>query len=413
MASALSKKVIAALEHPSEAMTSWRKRVAELERRHGAEVYRILFYTVAHLDFSPAVAKTHWKKLLEIWRELDRRTGAELDLRVAALHYFLQIQKKLKNPAVVEIKFLKKAEDSVVVDELTRIYNYRYFQHRIEQEMKRVRRYDRGLSLLMIDVDDFKWFNDRNGHLTGNQTLRRLARVLVSCVREVDVVCRYGGEEFAVILPTTLKSGALTVAEKMRLKVESARFPGENKQPKGKLTVSIGVATAPTDAGDIEALIERADAALYRAKARGKNRVEAFSDERREFVRFDTLLQGQYRALDRTPISFRTSNISQGGLLFRTRAAVPVGSIVSLDLALPSDSRTWEATVRVVRVEELEDEYEVGVKIVHVEGGDLYRFQSYLEALRAGREPATARRPQKNRKSTSASKTPARKLKAM
>ena len=108
------------------------------------------------------------------------------------------------------------------MDELTRSYNFRYFKHRI----KRVRRYDRGMSLLMIDVDDFKWFNDQNGHLAGNAALKKLAGVLNKCVREVDVVCRYGGEEFTVILPTTLKNGALTAAENMRLRIERARFIG-------------------------------------------------------------------------------------------------------------------------------------------------------------------------------------------
>ena len=184
----------------------------------------------------------------------------------------------------------------------------------------------------MIDVDDFKNFNDQNGHLVGNAALKKLGGVLGKCVRDVDVVCRYGGEEFAVILPTTLKNGALTAAEKMRARVERARFAGGSKQPLGKVTVSIGVATVPTDATSAEELIARADAALYRAKAFGKNQVEAFSEERREFERFDVAVGGKLVVLDKTPIRFTTSDVSQGGVRFRSRRRLTVGAVVQLQL---------------------------------------------------------------------------------
>lgn len=377
----LSSKIVTALGGASQGIAVWKKRLARLEQKYGSEAYRVFFNIVTHLDFSPRRAKTHWGKLVKTWETLSKKADTKLDLRVVVLHYFLQVQKKLKNPAVVEIKFLQEAQDSVIVDELTRLYNYRYFQHRIEQEMRRVRRYDRGLSLLMIDVDDFKWFNDRNGHLAGNNALRRLAQIFRKCVRDVDVVCRYGGEEFAVILPTTLKAGALIVAEKMRVRVGRARIAGGDNQPKGKVTVSIGVATVPTDATSADDVIARADAALYRAKAFGKDRVEAFSDERREFVRFRASLAGRLRILDKTALSFKTSNVSQGGILFSSRRNLAHGSIVQLELKLPNERQRWNCTARVVRVTECEKDYEIGVKILHVEGADLYRFQSLLARL--------------------------------
>jgi len=380
----LTKTLVSLLGRSPGEVTAWRKRIVQLEKKYGADVYRNLLYVLSHLDFPPSRAKKHWCRVLELWEELERATKSRLDLRVAVLHYFLRIQKKLKNPTVVEINFLQRAEDSVIMDELTRVYNYRYFQHRIDQEMKRVRRYDRGLSLLMVDVDDFKWFNDKNGHLAGNQALRKLASVLTKCVREVDVVCRYGGEEFAVILPTTLKTGALTAAEKVRLAVERSRFEGGARQPNGQVTVSIGLATLPTDASTAEELVARADAALYRAKAHGKNRVEAHSDERREFARFDSSLEGKLLVVNETPFSFRTSNVSRGGLLFRSNRLLAVGSIVQIELALPHSSRTWAGTARVVRVLEGEKDYEVGVKIVHAEGDEEFRFERYLATLGEG-----------------------------
>jgi len=376
----LSAKIIASLER-LQGRGAWKRRLQQLEEKYGTDAYRSLFYILTHLDFTARQANTHWKKLLEVWEGLDHKTGARLDLRVVVVHYFLKIRKKLHNPAIVEIKFLQKAEDSVILDELTRVYNYRYFQHRIELEIKRVRRYGHGMSLLMIDVDDFKWFNDHNGHLAGNDALKKLAGILKKCFRDVDVVCRYGGEEFAVILPTTLKNGALTAAEKARLRIARARFAGGDAQPLRKVTVSIGVATVPSDATDPAELVARADAALYRAKAFGKNRVEAFSDERRECIRFDVAVEGKLAILDKTPVTFTTSNVSQGGLLFRSRQHLTVGGIVQLELQLTRDSKAWNCTGRVARVEEANDAYDIGVKIIHVEGAEIFEFNQFLATL--------------------------------
>jgi diguanylate cyclase (GGDEF)-like protein len=379
----LTPKLVALLSRRSQGIAFWTRELAKLEEKHGADAYRALLYVLTHLDFSPRRAKTEWKRVLRTWEELAEKLGKRLDLRVAVLHHFIGVQKKLKNPTVVEIKFLQKAQDSVIVDELTRLYNYRYFRHRLEQEVKRVRRYDQGMSLLMIDVDDFKWFNDKNGHLSGNQALRKLGALLRASVREVDVVCRYGGEEFAVILPATLKGGALTVAEKMRRRVESARVVGGARQPKGRLTVSIGVATLPTDANQMGPLIERADSALYRAKSMGKNRVEAYSEDRREFERFDASLDGKLLAFDDRPIAFETLNVSQGGMLFRSRRSFTIGSLVHLELKLPEEPSSWTCTARVVRVEEGEPDYHIGVKIIHAEGVDLFRLRKFLDQLAA------------------------------
>ena len=390
--SELSKRVIASLERLCT-RRAWGRRAAELESKYGAVTYRVLFYVLVHIDFNTRRAMAHWKKLLTVWEDLDRKTGTELDLRVVVVHYFLRVQRQLRNPTVVEIKFLQQAEDSAIHDELTGAYNFRYFQNRIEQEINRVRRYGRGMSLLMIDVDDFKNFNDQNGHLVGNAALKKLATVLGKCVRDVDLLCRYGGEEFAIILPTTPKNGALTAAEKMRARVARARFTGGSKQPLGKVTVSIGVATVPTDVRSADDLVARADAALYRAKAFGKNRVEAFSEERREFERFAAEVGGKLVVLDKTPIRFTTSDVSQGGVRFFSRRHLPVGVIVQLQLLFPGQRKTWNGTARVVRVDEVDGGFENGVEIIHVEGVDVFRFQSFLtELMKKGKRPRASKR---------------------
>ena len=150
----------------------------------------------------------------------------------------------------------------VVLDGLTGLYNRRYFNELMTLEFSKLNRSQDTLSLLMIDVDNFKKYNDTNGHPAGDKLLKDAAQVFGSVVRDVDSVCRYGGEEFAVLLPQASKEEAALVAE--RLRAQANLYLGA--------TVSIGIGSAPADAQEAQALIDKADAALYQAKQTGKNK---------------------------------------------------------------------------------------------------------------------------------------------
>lgn len=160
-----------------------------------------------------------------------------------------------------------------ITDELTGLYNYRQLMTRLDQEVGRALRYGHSLSLLMIDLDDFKRFNDTFGHRAGDIALADVAEVLRGCVREIDLVARYGGEEFAVLLPESEETGAATVAEKIRAAVAARRFADSEGIRCCELTASIGLATLPAHAADKESLLKTSDDALYNAKNGGKNRV--------------------------------------------------------------------------------------------------------------------------------------------
>jgi diguanylate cyclase (GGDEF)-like protein len=380
--SGLTKAVVDLLEAGPLEKAEWERSIHQLEGRHGEEAYRNLFFILANLDFSPGEAASHWQGLLETWDEVNQSVGRPIDIRVAVLHYFLEIDRKLKNPTIVEMRILREAQESAILDGLTHVYNYRYFRDRIEHEVKREERSALRVSLLMIDVDHFKVFNDCNGHLMGNVALQELAALMSSVVRETDVVTRYGGEEFAVILCGTKKGGALLVAEKIRKLVEETSIEGEKTQPGGNLTVSIGVATSPIDATDSQNLIAKADAALYNAKSEGKNRVTPYSDDRREFIRFDSRLIGEVRLMEPEGKPIKTSNVSQGGLLFESETPCQVGGIVEILLTVPPEDEEVVCTGRVVRVIEKEQDYEVGIKIINIEGIDRHRFQRHLASLR-------------------------------
>jgi len=176
--------------------------------------------------------------------------------------------------AVEKARLFEKVQRLSVLDDLTQLWNRRHFLEVLEKEWKRAERFNHELALLMIDIDHFKHYNDRNGHQMGDEVLKGLAPIFRDSVREIDTVGRFGGEEFLVILPRTSKDGAEVVAEKIRKEVEAHNFPLGEHQPEGKLTVSIGCSCYPEDGENPDQLIHTADLALYRAKNQGRNRVE-------------------------------------------------------------------------------------------------------------------------------------------
>ncbi len=172
---------------------------------------------------------------------------------------------------------LEKANEQLrelaIRDGLTGIFNHMYFHEALEMEVLRSRRHKRTFSLMMLDVDLFKNYNDTHGHPEGDELLRLLAQLFTKRLRGSDLVARYGGEEFAFILTETKRDGALIVAEGIREQIENHPFYGRNSQPSGKITVSIGVAAYPDNGEDSSALLKYADDALYLAKKEGRNRV--------------------------------------------------------------------------------------------------------------------------------------------
>ncbi len=178
---------------------------------------------------------------------------------------------------------VKKANQSIAslmyIDQLTGLHNYGYFIERLKEERERADREDCDLSLIMLDLDYFKSFNDRFGHQRGNELLEKVGKIIQQNIRSGDIVCRYGGEEFAVILPGTSTKKAFEVAERIRKAVESETFFGNRAYPRIRKTISAGVATYPEHAKDEYELIDVADRALYFAKDKGRNRTVVYSEE--------------------------------------------------------------------------------------------------------------------------------------
>jgi diguanylate cyclase (GGDEF)-like protein len=163
-----------------------------------------------------------------------------------------------------------------ITDPLTGLLNRRYLEERLTEELNRSLRYNYSMSCLMIDIDDFKRYNDLNGHQAGDAALKITAHCLKAALRSADVACRYGGEEFCVLLPQTSLTEAGVIAERMRQRVAETVFPYGKSQPLGVVSISVGISTFTREIDTAEKIIATADRALYRAKHGGKNRIEYY-----------------------------------------------------------------------------------------------------------------------------------------
>jgi len=183
-------------------------------------------------------------------------------------------QRAFKNAVEFE-----RLEEKSYTDSLTGLYNHRYFVKRLNEEIQRASRYRRGLGLMLFDIDDFKLYNDRFGHQLGDELLRRMGSTLTRHLRSIDIVSRYGGDEFCIIMPEADRSTCNIFMERLRYAIAVTDFRDRANGFEGKTTISIGSSVFPDDTDSAEKLIYCADMALLRSKALGRNRSTCFAPE--------------------------------------------------------------------------------------------------------------------------------------
>lgn len=211
------------------------------------------------------------KRAVEAWALAARNRDLVQDLKgqMAEMGQVVEERTRALREAAERLRRL------AISDGLSGLYNHRYFQERWRREVARARRFGECVSLMVLDVDKFKNFNDTMGHPAGDALLREIAELLTRSVREIDLVARYGGEEFVVVLPKARKEDAMVLADRIRARIGDHPFPHREVQPNGRVTVSVGVGTFPDDGGDAGEVIVRTDQALYAAKRTGRDRVIA------------------------------------------------------------------------------------------------------------------------------------------
>jgi diguanylate cyclase (GGDEF)-like protein len=172
------------------------------------------------------------------------------------------------------VRLMNQTKRSAITDALTGVYNRRFFIESLEKQLSLAKRYDETLTVIMVDVDHFKRFNDTYGHTAGDRVLQQVSKMLGASVRESDVLCRYGGEEFTIIMSRTSATEGYEKAERIRRHIESVRFANIAPGNSLGITVSMGIASFPEHGAEYNVLVDTADSALDKAKKNGRNRVE-------------------------------------------------------------------------------------------------------------------------------------------
>ncbi|MFC1544114.1 diguanylate cyclase [Gemmatimonadota bacterium] len=312
----------------------------------------------------------------------DRRDGTSFDdghMELASLLAQVAGMSLERHRFMENIERLQKES---VTDVLTGLGNRRHFEQRITSEIGRARRFNQPLSLIMLDIDDFKIYNDTSGHPAGDRALEAVSGALLENVRAIDDVVRYGGEEFAIILPQTPIDLATVVAERIRTAVNHLDIEGAGSQPQGRLSVSLGVSAYPKDSRDESELLNHADIALYIAKSEGKDQIVVFEplndNERRNHrripIRLNTLIAGEDAGgifEEHTTIR----NISAGGALFPHSRNLDLDSRIHLSIQSPfvNDSglpRVLTADGMIVRSERSGEGFQGAVRFLE----ELSRF---------------------------------------
>lgn len=345
----------------------------------GIAVYGEAIYQLCHLRFVDSEAGDHWREILARRAQMTSRLGEPVDLRVALISYFLHVQPKLHHPKIVEWLVFEHTRESVYRDELTGLYNYRFFEESLNREIARARQGGHPVSLVMIDLDHFKEFNDRRGHDSGNALLQRVGELLGSQIRQPDVAARYGGEEFALVLPATPKRGAHCVAERVRAELERRRHGAREGTSELGVTASCGVATFSGDADDAAGLIRAADQALYLAKAAGRNRVELHGHSSRSHRRVAVALPGAITRTAESSEPVTAVRLSEGGVLLELAGPLDPGQLVDLLLELSDGGAALALACRVVGVGPLpQGGYSAAARIVDLDVGGRRRLSLFL-----------------------------------
>ncbi len=319
----MEEDILSLLSKTKSDFDGFDKKLSLLAYKFGEAVYSKFLFLITQLDFSTKEAIRHYEKIKEYHKNLTKQLNREIDIRVAVADYFVS-NKKIKEPMVLEIHLFKKAFEAGVKDLLTDLHNYTFFKGAFPHELAHCKRYFQPLSVIFLDLDDFKKINDEYGHEEANVCLKETGSIIKKCLREMDMPFRYGGEEFIVLLPRTDKFGALAVAERIRKKVDGSLF-GKHEI---KMTLSGGVASYPADDSDGKHLVARADEAMYRAKAKGKNRIELFSYDKRAYERIEDKFGGVV-SFNKYKANVLGKNLSTGGFYIETTKKIPPQSPVS------------------------------------------------------------------------------------
>ena len=341
----------------------------------------VILNVLTHLDLPSREAEKCWREIISHRQGMTDLLGRKVKLTTAICDYFCSVHLSLKSPVVVEIRIFENTIKNIKYDKLTGLYTRHFFDESLQREIGRAIRYETDLSILFLDLDDFKQVNDTFGHLAGDYVLEGMAKLIRQEIRTEDIAARYGGEEIIIILPETGKVQGLILSERIRKKIEAADFIFEGK--KISLTISGGLASLPIDTTDGADLVKYADTAMYRAKAAGKNTVTAFSENKRRYVRVDFVSKIKIHEIScesiRDMFFARSKNISRSGILFESGFLFAIGTNLQLQFSFGNDV-VIEILGTVARVEAIAlDCFDIGISFLDIDETSENEISRYLQ----------------------------------
>ena len=344
------------------------KELNQIIEKEGKKAYPVIFHVLTNLEIEPEEGMEFWAEIITHYERLVSILGRKVSLRTALCDYFCSIHRSLKNPKVVEIQLFEKTVKASRFDSLTGLYNRQSLDETLEREINRAKRHEKELSILFLDLDDFKEVNDSFGHQTGDEVLKQVAKIVLNEKRSEDFAARYGGEEIVVIMPETGKVDSLVLGERIRQRVEEMRIDFNGNTV--RLTISGGLASFPGNATDAKSLLKCADNALYRAKGSGKNGISFFSQDKRRYMRIEIDHEVKVRELgfdDTQTQTGKGKNLCFGGILFENKYALPIGTKIQLQIP-HNHNKPLFIIGTVVRVEAFgSEQYDIGVAISFIE----------------------------------------------
>ncbi|NPV38593.1 MAG: diguanylate cyclase [Brevinematales bacterium] len=316
----LLERILAFLEEEEKInLPYFLARVKELQKDPGKKesFFSSLLALFIHYNFAEDEAFAHWVRIIEHAEFLSHKLQRPVGIRLPIVDYFINYNRLISHPMVIEFHLFKQTEEMAMVDSLTGAFNRRYMEMSLQKELNRSLRYNKKFSILILDLDDFKRINDTKGHLFGDEVLRRFTEFVKGHIRLEDVFCRYGGEEFLILLPETDSERSLYFANRLTRRLHDHPFFAEHD-----IHFSGGIATFPDMGGTIPDLLAQADKALYQAKYEGKDRVIVAPKDRRKHLRhprqWEVWLSYRQEGETINEHTF-TENVSLGGLRITSR----------------------------------------------------------------------------------------------
>jgi diguanylate cyclase (GGDEF)-like protein len=341
--------------------------ISDLNRiieQRGITTCQAIFQVLTSLELPIEKAAEYWRQVIRHREEMIEALHRNVDLIPALCDFLSTSPDYFETPKIVDEGTFTRIIEGTTHDSLTLLFNRPYFDQIFVQNISLAMRYNTDLSVLFLDVDNFKDVNDTYGHQAGDATLQQIAQVIQQEKRESDVAARYGGEEFVLLMPHTENIHAYVLAERIRTRIEQMELDANGKVY--QVTISGGLASFPANARDSHELLKKADSALYLAKGAGKNVISFYREEKRRYLRvkFHQSIKIKELGFNNSESYDGTSkDICIGGILFENAAPLPIGARIQLSVPIKNDEPLLLIGT-VVRVEAFNGhQYEIGMTI--------------------------------------------------